>query len=121
MDTTSCFSPRDLRIGRHTVRIVTTSRDYGSGMFRPGVRLYLSGPNGSPAGTGPKAWPGHMRVRNLRNWIRSRTGRGAYRGWTNTLYLPVPHLRWGTCYRLRRVGGLAVYNALYPVYARLGR
>ena len=117
---------RDFQIGRHTVRLVTTSTDYGSGMFRPGIRLFLKGPNGSPAGIGPKAWPLHWRIRRFRDnhaWAKTgwhRRNHGHY-GWSSDIYIPVPHLKWHQAYRLRRFGGLRVYGALYPIYKRLGR
>ena len=115
---------RDVKIGKHTVRIVTTSRDYGSGMFRPGVRLFLGGPNGSPRGHGPKAWPGHMAVRRFRSTHRwAKTGwakrnNGQY-GWTNSIYLPVPHLKWHQTYRLRRLGGTRFNHWQYRLFTRL--
>lgn len=112
---------RDIRIRQHTVRIVTTSEDYGSSTFRPGVRFFLTGPNGSPAGIGPKAWPGHMRVRQFRNahnwaktgWARQFRGTGAGYSWTNSLYVPLPHIKWRQAYRLRRFGALHLYRWQY--------
>lgn len=115
---------RDFRIGSHVIRLVTTAVDYGSGCYRPGIRLFLSGPNGSPAGTGPKAWPLHMALRSFRSrhsslWFGWHKRYGFVPTWTNCLYLPVPHIRWSTAYRLRRIGALSLYRADYRLNTRL--
>lgn len=112
---------REFRIRKHFVRVVTTSTDYGSGTYRPGIHLFLRGPNGSPNGCGPKAWPLHMRIRRFRadhqwaktGWHKRNTGPGHGYGWTNAIYIPVPHLTWARAYKLRRFGGLRLYKLNY--------
>ena len=115
---------RAFQIRKHQGRVVTPSDDYGSGTVRPGLRLSLEGPNGSPAGSGPKAWPGHMPVRRYRSnhhWAKTgwaRRNHGHY-SWTNSLYIPLPHIKWMRAYKLRRLGALRLYQAQYRVAKRL--
>lgn len=104
---------RDIQLGAHTLRVVTTYQDYGSGTFRPGVHLFLKGPNGSVNGIGPKAFPLHNRVRRFRSrhprlWTGwHKRNHSPYYGTLN-LYVPVPHLTDRLYYgrRLYRVPGL---------------
>lgn len=115
---------RDFNIGQHTVRVVTTFTDYGSGLYRPGIRFFLTGPNGSPAGRGPKAWPLHMKIRRFRSrhkWAKTgwhRRFNGQY-GWTSCIYIPLPHMTWQLGYKLRRVGGIRLHLAIYRAYRKV--
>jgi hypothetical protein len=115
---------RAFTIRRHTIRVVTTTDDYGSGCYRPGLRLFLDGPNGSPNGTGPKAWPLHMRIRRFRSvhrWAKTgwhRRNHGHY-GWTNCIYVPLPHVSWAQGYKLRRLGGIRLHLAVQRAYQRV--
>lgn len=112
---------RAIRIRKHEVRIVTTSEDYGSSMFRPGLRLFLTGPNGSVSGRGPKAWPGHMAVRRFRSshhWAKTGHARrfNGHYGWTNDLYIPLPHISWA---RARRLHAGRLYQWQYKIAKRV--
>jgi hypothetical protein len=119
---------KDFVLGQHVLRVVSTHNDYGSGCYRPGLHLFLKGPNGSISGTGPKGFPLHWKIRKLRarfprlltyGWHRRYPGH--MRGASNSLYVPIPHLRWQEAYKLRRFGGLWLYGKLYPWYRKLGR
>lgn len=115
---------RVFSVGAHDVRLVTTTEDYGSSTYRPGLRLYLSGPNGSIAGTGPKGWPLHNRIRRFRSrhaWAKTgwhKRNNGHY-GWTDALYIPLPHITWAWGYRWRKVGGLQAYQLVYRLYQKV--
>jgi hypothetical protein len=121
---------KDFVIRRHTVRLVTTSTDFGSGMFRPGLHLFLKGPNGSINGVGPKGFPLHMRIRKLRaryprlltyGWHRRYPGH--MRNAPGSLYVPIPHLRWREQYKLRWIPGIHSFGRLQYRLAKryLGR
>jgi hypothetical protein len=86
---------QDVKLGAHTVRLSATLNDGGSGMYRPHVTFFLRGPNGSIAGTGPKPFP-----------LLKRT----------SFSVTLPHLSWGTAYRLRRVGSLRLYRLIAKGY-----
>jgi hypothetical protein len=102
------MTARDVRIGDHTVRVVY-DRIGRHGVFDPHVNFHLTGPNGSPAGRGPKGWP---------RWTRPAWPYYARRHrWSSVLTLPLPHLKWSHGYRARRIGGLrlaAIVERLYP-------
>lgn len=79
-----------------------------AGCYRPILLVFRRGPNGSPAGVGPKGWPW---------WLhRERLGGGEKRRWSNTIRVPLPHVSFATGYRLRRVGGLRAYKAISRAY-----
>lgn len=110
----------DVRVRRHTVRVCVDVYSRG-GMFSPALYFFLKGPNGSPAGYGPKAWPKPLWY--LRPGYGSgRWGwRGPYgRGWSNAVRLPLPCLGWR--YRKNPLAARvsrALYNAQHRAYNRL--
>lgn len=91
----------DLQLGRTRLRVVGWTTGSG-GIFRPNLSVYRHGPNGSPAGVGPKPWP---------RWLA--------RANPFALVIYLPQLSWGTCYRLQRVGGFRLFRAQYRFYKRL--
>jgi hypothetical protein len=104
------FHRLTLRLGAHTVLVVYNASGEG-GTYCPVLNFYLSGPNGSIAGTGPKPWP-----RFLARFDASRRYNDRFRGGYRperalTLRLYVPHVSFATGYRLRRFGGLVAYRA----------
>jgi len=87
---------QDVKIRKHEVRI-SVSYNGRFGMYDPHVTLFLRGPNGSVSGHGPKPWP----------W---KIGTG------NAVRIPLPHVKWATGYRLRKIGGIAVYKTISRAY-----
>jgi hypothetical protein len=87
----------DVKLGAHTVRLSISRDNGGSGCYGPEALLFLSGPNGSISGTGPKPWPLFRKL---------------------TLKVRLPHISWATGYRYRRVGGLRAYKLVYRLYDR---
>lgn len=75
------------------------------GMYAPELHLHRRGRNGSPAGFGSKLWPSWLR--------RMADNTGAEFG--GMLRIRLPHVGWGTAYRLRRFGGLRAYKATHRV------
>lgn len=92
----------DLHIFGDTFRIIAP---YRYDMGRPVVFIGRSGPNGSPAGHGPKGFPAFM-VRD--------GGR-----WSNVVKVPLPYISWRTGYRLRRVGGIRLHVAVSRFYGKV--
>lgn len=82
--------PLHVTIGGDRYRFVY-SRDDGNG-FRPHVLVFRTGPNGSPAGTGPKGF--HRIFRPL----QPSYSKGQ---WLGTLTINLPHLSWARMYRMR--------------------
>lgn len=95
----------DIIVGAHKIRIVLDLNSR-SGCYSPAVNAYLSGPNGSPAGVGPKSWPMPLPwlfgVRYDKHAPRKRNA--------SMLQFRVPHLTFMRAYKLRRVGGLKLYR-----------
>jgi hypothetical protein len=87
----------NLQIRQHRVRFVL-DRDGYAGCFYPIMLVFLKGPNGSPAGVGPKPWPWPLK------------------GGCRPLRVRLPHLSWATCYRLGRVGGFRLYRLQYRAF-----
>jgi hypothetical protein len=102
---------REVTIGAHTVRVVYAHESHG-GVFSPALWVYLKGPNGSPAGIGPKGWP-----RILRPLFPSYNGRRDR--WSSSLEIGLPCLTWARAYRLRRVGGYQLYSLSQWFYRRV--
>jgi hypothetical protein len=98
----------DVNVLGHTVRAVYW--DDAPFTHKPGVTLYLTGPNGSVSGRGPKAWPLQERRRRRAN------AKGVYRTWTNGVTITMPTLTFRQAYRLRRLGALRLYRGLAALY-----
>lgn len=106
----------NVRVLRTRIRFVY-SKDGRAGMYGPQISVFRTGPNGSPAGTGPKAWP---------LWISKIAGPYYDRDYNRTygprrshaLVIPCPHISWGVAYKLRRFGMLPVYKLVYRMYPR---
>lgn len=102
----------------HQVRFVLDTHAR-AGCYSPELHVYLHGPNGSPAGFGPKGWPALL-VRAFepgRAW-RRRNRPGAKPGWSNMLAVRLPHLTWWRAYRLRRIGAIRLYVLIERAYNR---
>ena len=97
---------RNIQAGRHTFRVV-----YSFHEGRPELHVHLRGPNGSPAGIGPKGWPRLFRP------LFPDYGHGRDR-WSSMIALPVPFVSWRTGYRLRRFGGIRIHQAAYRLFNR---
>jgi len=101
----------DVKVRKHTVRFVY-SRNGRAGMFGPHVSVHLKGPNGSPAGVGPKAW--HWLLRPLFPYYDKRmAGYGPPTRWNkraSSLWVPVPHVPWSLH---RRLGYPRIVGWLY--------
>lgn len=100
-------------LGAHRVRVCVVLRSRG-GCYSPALWIYLRGPNGSPAGVGPKGWP-----RVFRPLFPSYNGRRDR--WSHMLHVPLPHVPFRTARRLRHVGGFLAYRACYRAWAALER
>lgn len=78
------------------------------GCYHPILHVFRKGPNGSPAGIGPKGWP---------NWLVKLTAHGRDRThWSSSLTFNLPCLYWHRAYKLRKIGGLKLYRAVYNLY-----
>ena len=88
--------PRDFTIGSHKVRVSFIFYDWR----KPYFIFYLSGPNGSSSGFGPKPWPFKL-------------------GRTGSFKVPMPYFSWMRAYRLRRVGGIRLHNLQQRTYRAL--
>lgn len=104
---------RDIQVGQHRFRFVYTKNGKG-GCYKPILTCHLRGPNGSPAGIGPKGWPRVFRPLFPNYWLhRDR--------WSSTIVFPLPHITFATGYRLKRVGGLWAYRTVQRWYFKLER
>lgn len=101
---------REINIGRHTLRFVF-DRDAYAGTFRPELLIFLKGPNGSPAGIGPKGWP--QWLADMFRPYYNQKGR-----WSNSLHVRIPHVSWRFAYKYRRFGGMALYRLQSRFYYR---
>lgn len=96
-----------INIRQNEFRFVYDSNGRG-GVFYPILHIFWKGPNGSPAGIGPKGWP---------RWILACTK--DYRNdrrWNSGLTFTLPVPSWLRCYKLRKIGGLKLYNLVYKFY-----
>lgn len=87
----------DVKLGRDTFRLIFPYRyDHGA----PVILISRRGPNGSPAGYGPKGFP---------KWMMKK-------GW-GFVRVPLPFVSWGWGYRHRRIGGRYIAKFFAKVYA----
>jgi hypothetical protein len=86
----------DIKIGADTYRFVYP---YRYDMGRPCVLVFRKGPNGSPAGFGPKGFP---------KWMM-RDGWGSVKVW-------LPWMPWRIAHKYRRFGAMRVYKASQRFY-----
>ena len=107
------YGALDIGVVGHTIRVVR-SLNGRAGTYYPTIRLSLTGPNGSVSGYGPKGFP---------RWMSRLTKMDRYytSGWSNSITITLPHLRFRHAYKLKRFGGLWLYRETQAFYTRVCR
>lgn len=109
----------EFHVRKHRVRVVYVKNWYG-GMYDPHLLIFLTGPNGSINGVGPKPWPRAWCwiVQRLYKspWLKRRDITDYTVRERLTLHVSLPHLPWWRAYTLRRLGGLRLHNLIYRLY-----
>jgi hypothetical protein len=81
-----------------------------AGTYKPVLRIYRKGKNGSAAGVGPKAFPEFI----TRLFPKSRVG------WSNSIEFALPNITWHTAYKYRQIPGFYhLHNLSYDFYVKL--